>query len=409
MRVLMWVLGLFALAAGLVVAARYNTGYALVVFPPYRIELSLNLLVILILLAAIAAYLVVRLLAGALALPGRVRRFRADRRRARELASLLIALREWIAGRYARAEKAASAVTLPEYSGLAAVIAAKAAHALRAFERRDAHLARAREAEGADETARVVTEAEFLLESQQPREALDAIRGLGKRRHTAALRLEMQAQQLMRNWDAVLPLIDELAKRGVYDAAHAERLRRRASAENLRRKDARSLADMWRRMPEAMRVDPQIAAAAARSFIASGDPATAQRVLEASLEQNWDPALVALYGECEGDALRQIERAEQWLSRQARDAALLLTLGRLCARQSLWGKALSYVEASIAVDPGYAAHLEAARLHERGGNIDAANRHYRESLVLAVARIRETDEARRRLYSLRASQASPAS
>jgi Uncharacterized enzyme of heme biosynthesis len=88
---------------------------------------------------------------------------------------------------------------------------------------------------------------------------------------------------------------------------------------------------------------------------------------------------------------------------------LLLALARLCARQSLWGKAQSYVEASIAVDASYAAHLEAARLYERAGNVDAANRHYRESLALAVARIRETEEARRRLYSLRAStQATPA-
>ena len=97
------------------------------------------------------------------------------------------------------------------------------------------------------------------------------------------------------------------------------------------------------------------------------------------------------------------------VSLQPRDATLLLTLAQLCARQGLWGKAQSYVEASIAVDPTYAAHLEAAQLYERAGNADAANRHYRESLALAVARIRDTEEARRRLYSLRASaQATPA-
>jgi len=74
----------------------------------------------------------------------------------------------------------------------------------------------------------------------------------------------------------------------------------------------------------------------------------------------------------------------------------------------LWGKARSYVEASIAVEPTYAAHLVAAELRERDGDGEAANRHYRESLTLAVARIRDTEEARRRLYSLRAStQATP--
>lgn len=409
MRVLFWVLAIFALAAGLVVAARYNTGYALLVFPPYRIELSLNLLAILVLGSAIAAYLVIRVVAATVALPSRVRRYRAERRRSRELGALLEALREWVSGRYARAEKAAASVTQPDYAGLAAVIAAKCAHALRAFDRRDEHLARARALGEPDETARMVTEAEFLLDQQHPREALEALQALGPRKHTAALRLEMQAQQVLRNWDAVVPLIDQLERRGVFDEAHAERLRRRARAESFRRKDARLLAEQWKKLPDAQRTDPQVAAAAARAYMAGGDAAGAQRIIESSLDRNWDAALVSLYGLCEGDTVRQIERAEAWLRRQPRDATLLLTLAQLCARQALWGKAQSYVEASIAVEETYSAHFEAARLYERAGNLDAANRHYRASLDLAVARIRDTEEARRRLYSLRASsQATPA-
>ena len=43
MRGLLWLIGLFALAAGLAVAGRYNEGYALLVWPPYRIQISLNL------------------------------------------------------------------------------------------------------------------------------------------------------------------------------------------------------------------------------------------------------------------------------------------------------------------------------------------------------------------------------
>lgn len=409
MRVLFWVVAIFAAAAGLVVAARYNTGYALLVLPPYRVELSLNLLAVLVAGSAIVAYMAIRLIAGTLGLPARVRRYRAARRRARQLAALLEALREWLAGRYARAEKVAATVTLDDYAGLAAVIAAKCAHALRAFDRRDEHLLRARTLGEQDDTARTVTEAAFLLDQQHPREALEALQALGPRKHTAALRLEMQAQQVLRNWDAVVPLIDQLERRGVFDAAHAERLRRRARAESFRRKDARMLAESWKKLPDAQRTDPQVAAAAARAYMAAGDANAAQRIIESSLDRNWDAGLVTLYGLCAGDAVRQIERAEKWLQNHAGDATLLLALAQLCARRSLWGKAQSYVEASIAVEETYAAHLEAARLYERAGDGEAANRHYRQSLELAVARIRDTEEARRRLYSLRASdQASPA-
>ena len=409
MRALFWIVLTFALAAGLVVAARYNTGYALLVFPPYRVELSLNLLALLVVGAAILAYLIVRAVTATVALPARVRRYRAERRRSRELGALLTAVREWIAGRYARAEKTAASVTLEEYAGLACVVAAKAAHALRAFDRRDDHLSRARTFGEHDETARTIAEAEFLLDQQHPREALEALQTLGPRRHTAALRLEMQAQQVLRNWDAVVPLIDQLERRGVFDEAHAERLRRRARAESFRRSDTDRLAELWKKLPDEQRTDPQVAAAAARAYIAGGDAVGAQRILEASLDCTWDATLVSLYGICAGDTMRQIERAEAWLKVHSGDAALLLALGQLCARQGLWGKARSYVDASIAVDANYAAHLEAAHLCERAGDAEAANRHYRESLALAVARIREIEEARRRLYSLRAStQAAPA-
>ena len=44
MRWIFWILGLFALAVAVALALRFNDGYALFVWPPYRVELSLNLL-----------------------------------------------------------------------------------------------------------------------------------------------------------------------------------------------------------------------------------------------------------------------------------------------------------------------------------------------------------------------------
>jgi HemY protein len=75
---------------------------------------------------------------------------------------------------------------------------------------------------------------------------------------------------------------------------------------------------------------------------------------------------------------------------------LLLALGRLCARQQLWGKAQSYLEASVALEPTYAAHLELAQLHERLEHADAARAHHRASLELAVAQLNRGAAGRRR-------------
>ena len=69
--------------------------------------------------------------------------------------------------------------------------------------------------------------------------------------------------------------------------------------------------------------------------------------------------------------------AERWLADHPRDARLLLALGRLCQRRQLWGKAQSYLEASLAVAPSREAHLELARLLDRLEKGTDASRHFR--------------------------------
>ena len=79
----------------------------------------------------------------------------------------------------------------------------------------------------------------------------------------------------------------------------------------------------------------------------------------------------------EGDVRARLANAEDWLKRQPRDPQLLLSLGRLCVQSQLWGKAESYLEASLAIAPSWEAHVELAHLAERMDRDDEANRHYR--------------------------------
>ena len=80
----------------------------------------------------------------------------------------------------------------------------------------------------------------------------------------------------------------------------------------------------------------------------------------------------------------RLAKAEDWLTRNPRDPQLLLTLGRLCVQSQLWGKAESYLEASLAIEPGWEAHVELAHLAERINRTDDANRHYRAAAELSL-------------------------
>ena len=383
---------LFAIAVGLVIAARYNDGYVLLVVPPYRIEVALNLLVLLLGAGFVLLFVLVRLISTALLMPSRVRQYRLARRRDKAQSSLLSAVEAYLEGRYAKAEQdALQAIELGENTRVAAIIAARAAHEMRAYNRRDAHLERASLGAGESDALRAITEAELLLDQRRPQEALERLKKLPRRR-TTALRLELKAQQQMRQWDSVAAIVPELERRGVFDSEQAEKLSTHAIAESLRRKagDAYALDEAWKKLGEAQKRETAIALAAAQSYMALGRGAEAQTIIEQSLEFAWDAELVTLYSELPGrDGVRQIELAEGWLDGHPRDAALLFTLGRLCAKQALWGKAESYLEASLSVDPTYNAHLELARLNEQLGNTEAAGRHYRESLELALAKLKK--------------------
>lgn len=400
MKALAWIIVLFAVAVGVTLFARYNTGYVLLVIPPWRIEFSLNVLLVALAVAFAGAYAVLRATSATMRLPRQVREYRLARRREQARTSLLEALREYFAGRYGRAEKAAAvAMESGEQPQLAAVLAARSAHELRAWERRDQYLERAGGTDPGADIMRVVTEAELLLEQHRHQEALERLKAL-PRKHTAALRLELKAQQQAHNWERMAALAGELEKRGVFDATQAGQIRRYALAEDLKRKalDTHALEEAWRKVPQDERTNRRVAAAAAQCFISLGGCARAHGIIEAALAAEWDTELVGLYAECDGgDTVARIERAEGWLKQHPEDAALLLTLGKLCAQLELWGKAQSYLDASVAVEPTWSAHLSLARLHERLGNVEAARKSYRESLDLALAQLRTVTGGRRRM------------
>ena len=152
------------------------------------------------------------------------------------------------------------------------------------------------------------------------------------------------------------------------------------------------------KLPVEDRKDGRVAAAAAQCFIALGGVSEAHEIIEQSLEVTWNPALLALYVEClPRDARRHLERAEGWLQQHPGDPVLLLALGQLCMQQALWGKARSYLEASLAVEPTHTAYVEFGKLLERMGEPEEASRVYRRGLELALGQLKDSTGGRRQI------------
>jgi len=389
MRLAIWSLVLAALAVGIALFAERSTGYVVIVAPPWRAELSVNLFVFLVALGYFAFYFLARMISTLVAIPARVRAYRAERDRARERQALNDALLAFFQGRYASAEKSAAEALLGEETkGVAAIIAARSAHELGRFSEREQFLDQAKGSASAVDQARLTTLADLLVSQGRHGEALAVLKDLSARdsRNLRLLRLKLQAEQAMRNWDEVLATVSSLVKLGGLGPDEAAAARRAAHLGNLQRKadDGAALEAYWKQLPAEMRVDGAVAATAARYHLALGADAAARAIIEQALERDWNPTLVALYGESAGaDALPQIERAEKWLRLHARDPSLLLALGKLCMRQGLWGKAQSYIEASLALEPTHDGHMTLAALMEQLGKPQEAVQHFRRSAELA--------------------------
>lgn len=387
MRGLLWLLTLAALAVGLSLAARYNDGYVLFVLPPWRMEMSLNLLLIVLVGGFLMLYLLLRAVFATLGLPAKVQAFRRRRAQQKAAAALVDAMRLLLEGRYGHALKSAERAWESGHApGLAALVALRAAHALHDAEREGEWRERARRNGDDTKAARLMVEAELALDARDFGAAHEALEHLAARegRHIAALRLSLRAEQGSGNWREVLKLTRQLEKHKGLTAEQAAPLRARAHREIIPQiTDVGQLLRYWNEMLEEDRLEPRLAQQAARTLVALGGCAEAATLIEDFLDERWDSSVLGLYADCEGgDTLARIAHAEKWLAAHPRDEQLLLSLGRLCRRQKLWGKAQSYLEASLAIRASRGAHIELAQLLEHLERGDDANRHYRAAALL---------------------------
>jgi HemY protein len=288
-------------------------------------------------------------------------------------------------GRYADAEKAAErAIETGETSALHPIIAARSAHELHEFKKRDAYLAVAGEGKAGDSTLRLMAASKFMLDEHDPGAALEVLRELrdrGVKNHSGALSMELKAQQQAGNWDEVLKLLDKLEKLGAIDAEDAAHLRQQSWLNKIhQQKDLAGLAACLKSVPADIRRLGKFVAIAASALIEHGGNDQAKKLLTDSLNSQWDSDLVALYGDCQSDdVVAQIEQAEKWLMLHDKDAGLLLALGKLCVHQKLWGKAQNYLDASISLKPSRAAFEASGRLAELLGKADDASRNYQHA------------------------------
>ena len=144
------------------------------------------------------------------------------------------------------------------------------------------------------------------------------------------------------------------------------------------------LQALWSKAPKSItNHGPSIISYAKAMARIEGDSASkTETFIEQALKLLWLDELVLEYAHLPlTDLQKSLTKAEAWQANAKDSAALQLTLGRLCRRLELWGKAQDYLQASITLQASKEAHAEMARLQHKMGHVDVAIEHYRLASV----------------------------
>jgi heme biosynthesis-associated TPR repeat protein len=276
MRLAIWFVLLFAVAVVAATTFGTNDGVASFYWSGWRLDLSLNLFLLLFVGACFLAVGVIQGVSSLSTLPQRAREWRTARRDRTGQAALREALAQYFGGRYARAQKAAQrALAIQaetpelaqdnEFTVLGHLLAAGSAHRLQNRAVRDQELARALElsqhslaARSAGEGARLLA-AEWALDDRDPARATELLNELplGVARRTSALRLRLQAARLGRQPQEALKTARLLVKHQAFSPVAAEGLLRSLAFESLETvHDLDQLRRLWAALEPADRRDP---------------------------------------------------------------------------------------------------------------------------------------------------------
>ena len=390
MRAALWFMSLFALAVGGAWLVAHNIGTVTLYWPPYRVDVSLNLVLLGLVLVVVALAVVQRAVLAVLAMPKQAKQWRQQQKERAAYGALLDALTHFMAGRYVRSRKAAQLAVEKEAAyqqeedarlshasalrTLAHLTAADAAHALQDRTARGQHAQAAQTAidqaaptlrqtlqEGVDLRA-----ARWALNDRDAAGSLNLLEAMPSAlgRRVVALRMRLKAARLAGQPDKALETALLLVKHKAFSPDVAGSLVRGLLQDWLQRvHEPQAVAAIWRKLGSAERQRSELVVACADRWLAlGGDAVVALQWLEtvwfawaqnpsrelptqsAQLALSLEHALTSCAAADTRDWLAKLETAQR---AQPRHAALQYVVGVLCLHHQLWGKAQTHLQAAV--------------------------------------------------------------
>jgi HemY protein len=387
-------LGLLA-AIGVGALLSNDTGLLIFSFADYNVQTSLSFFILASLLLFILVYFIVRVVGSLIRLPKSIKRWSKHRRHRRSERYLSQGILSMIEEDWRDAEESfqrgARESSLPLVNYLAA---ARAAQRAGAIERRDHYLRLAHEDSPEASLVIGITQAKLQLSQCQNEQAYATLKHLDvdKDSQNQVNALMLEAASELNEWPEALRILNDPKSKKILPADQLKSRQLTVYAGLLQEagksRERNQLEETWGNIPRKLKEEFYLIEVYVRARLNFPDTSDCEELLRKILKNRWDDNLVSLYGLVEAsNKVKQIQFAERLLSGHANDAVLLLSLGRLCKGNNLWGKALGYLEDSLSIQASAEAYQELALLLEQQGDHTAAGDYYRKGLALATGQM----------------------
>lgn len=390
---------LFAVVIGLF--ANHDSGYVLIGRGYYTVELSLTLFVVLQIVSFVSLYGLIRIVLKTWQMPKSIRRWNKRYHRQKAHAASNTGLVQLAQGQWKKAEttliRNAKNSDTPLVNYLSA---ARAAQKMNAPERRDEYLELAKNQVSSnktlagfkmgtsDEFAIQLTQAELQMAHGQLDKSLTLLKTLQHQvpHHSQVLFLLFQLYTRRKDFDSLLDILPEVKKLKLIasdELSQTEVELYTHALQNLNTESGNKIIKLWKSIPKQCQTNDLLIVLYSELLITKNKHDTVHSLLKQRLKQGWNEKIMLLYGDVVSTTpVAQLEYAEQFLKQHEKNPALLLTLGKLSKRCDLWGKARSYLEASIGITPQRETYRELGELLEQLGESDKAALCFKDGLFL---------------------------
>ena len=403
MKALIWLVVLFAGAAAVAVLTHSYPGNVFIIMGDELRRISLNTFILSTVVFVVVLYLLMTLLGRVVSIPGGMRRYGKRRRSAKVADALNEAGQAFFEGRFQKAQTEADKVLKNKECGdaapLALMLAAYSAEQTNDDTAKQGYLQRLAALPESMQLSRYLLEAESALERydyEAAQTSIDAARKLNPGL-TRLLQLELRMAVDQKDAMKVLRLTEQLAKAGALSTTELQQYQWVAYRQLLAQcHDAKALKTCLKRIPDADQKGG-LSVEIAERFQQLGLYAQAAKWAKANYPLKRDVALLNVLFESSAnlsdkEQQQAFEAADGWLKTYREDTDLLLALGEAAYQRQLWGKAQSYLEASLSQHPSIQAHLALAKVFKATEQNTLAEQHQAAALAL-VEQAGSWDEA----------------